>query len=847
MKRRTFAGGLLASGALPGLAIAQAPQPLAEPHFPTRLHQFVWRNWELANLDRMAEVVKATPPQLRVLGESMGLPPKPQLTSDQLRRIYISVIRQNWHLLPFEQLIALLGWTREKLEFTLKEDDFLDHKLGPKPECEAVAYRSPNDAERRRAAEMRRAVRSVLGAKLTAPGEPAFTFVHRLSSLEFERRRIPSARPGPEHVDLTGWRVEAGSGVEPRVAVRLTEYLRSSMLSTPGARGALALRISPTSEERFSADISDGRATLTGTSAGALMQAVYWAQDEMDSNGGPWLRRGSVERQIAWDPRHVYSYFALYGDPLLEAGIDPFPDGYLEKLARVGMNGVWMQCVLSNMAPSKQFPEFGARCDERIANLNKLIERAKRSGVKILLYVNEPRAQPSEFFRNRPELRGSESRGLYAMCTSQAPVREWISDSLAYLFERAPDLGGIFTITMSENFTNCHSRNNPKGCPRCSGRAHWDVVGEVIQTIRDGVRRSSKTAEIISWDWAWPPQMCRNLIPKLPTDTRFQSVSEWSTPIERGGIKTQIGEYSISVVGPGPRATENWKLAREAGVRTMAKTQFNNTWEISAVPYIPVPQLIARHCAGLARAGVSGLQASWTLGGYPSPNLEVAKEFYFSPAPSMDEILRKVAVRRYGPEVAAQAVEAWSRFSQAFELYPYSVAIYTIPTQHGPANLLRAKATGVRNSMILFPQDDYKSWSGKYPPGVVQREFSRMADLWEQALPGFRKAMQAVREAKRRQAEEDLSIAETCYLHFRSTANQVAFYILRDGPRTPEAVDRMRALVKAEMELARRLYPLARSHSVIAYEATNHYYYRPADLAEKILNCQWLLENELNG
>jgi len=34
---------------------------------------------------------------------------------------------------------------------------------------------------------------------------------------------------------------------------------------------------------------------------------------------------------------------------------------------------------------------------------------------------------------------------------------------------------------------------------------------------------------------------------------------------------------------------------------------------------------------------------------------------------------------------------------------------------------------------------------------------------------------------------------------------------------------------------------------VIAYEASNHYYYRPADLAEKILNCQWLLDNELKA
>ncbi|MEX2261653.1 MAG: hypothetical protein WD696_06860 [Bryobacteraceae bacterium] len=619
------------------------------------------------------------------------------------------------------------------------------------------------------------------------------------------------------------------------------------MKASPRAEGSnrILLSVSPGEGEAFIADVSDDGVKLSGTGAGGLWQAIYWIQDEMERNGGPWLAKGRVERRAAWNPRHLYSYFALYGDPLLEADIDPFPDGYLEKLARVGINGVWMQCVLNNMAPSKVFPEFGRRCDERIRNLNNLIERAKRSGMKIYLYINEPRAGTADFFRNRPEIRGAESGGFYAMCTTPPLVREWISDSLAYLFERAPELGGVFTISMSENLTNCHSKFRPQSCPRCSGRKDWEVVGEVLEAVRSGVRRSSKDAEIIHWDWGWPPEMCRNLIPKLPADVRYQSVSEWSTPIERGGVKTEIGEYSISVVGPGPRATANWAIARKAGVRTMAKTQFNNTWEISAVPYIPVPHLVARHCRNLAEAGVSGIQASWTLGGYPSPNLETAKEFYFAPQSSAGEVLERVAARRYGRKAAPQVVEAWAQFSAAFELYPYSVSIYTIPTQHGPANLLRAKPTGVRNTMILFPQDDYKRWAGKYPPEVVQNEFAKMAGLWEQALPKFRKALESVPAVKRLLAMEDLAIAETCSIHFRSTANQVEFYILRDGDRTPASLQRMREIAKQEIDLARRLYPLAVKHSVIAYEATNHYYYRPPDLAEKILNCQYLLDHEL--
>jgi hypothetical protein len=335
--------------------------------------------------------------------------------------------------------------------------------------------------------------------------------------------------------------------------------------------------------------------------------------------------------------------------------------------------------------------------------------------------------------------------------------------------------------------------------------------------------------------------MASELIPKLPKDVRLQSVSEWSIPIERGGVKSVTGEYSISVVGPGPRAKTHWALARKAGVRTMAKTQFNNTWEISAVPYIPVPNLIARHCDGLRREGVSGLQVSWTLGGYPSPNLEVAKEYYYSPEPTEEDVLARVARRRYGAKAAPGIVKAWGEFSRAFEEFPYGVAIYNIPTQHGPANLLRLDPTGIRMSMLLFPQDDYLRWCRHYPPEVVAEQFTKMAELWRTGLAVFERALEDVPVSRRAAAEEDLAIAETCHIHFRSVANQIRFYVSRDRSPSNERSEALRAIIQGEIDLSRRLYAIARRHSVIAYEATNHYYYRPLDLVEKIVQCEHLL------
>jgi hypothetical protein len=134
--------------------------------------------------------------------------------------------------------------------------------------------------------------------------------------------------------------------------------------------------------------------------------------------------------------------------------------------------------------------------------------------------------------------------------------------------------------------------------------------------------------------------------------------------------------------------------------------------------------------------------------------------------------------------------------------------------------------------MILFPQDDLRNWCGAYPPSVVAKQFTKLAILWKEGLEGFRAA-----------GPRDLAIAETCWRHFQSTAHQVEFYILREKlARGAAARDRMREIVRAELALARDQYLTARRHSEIGFEASNHYYYTPLDLVEKVINCRHVLD-----
>ncbi len=743
MERRHFLTAAMAACASPAQTLPPSAPAIPEPHFPNRLYQFVWRNWELANLPRMAEVVRAQPADLAALAQQMGLPAHRPLTDDSLRRIYITVIRQNWHLLPEAQIIALLGWTAERFAFTLKEDDFLEHKLGlAKPVCDELLYRPPTAVERKQASSLRRHLRRWLPGGLRDLGQPRFAFVDQLS------------RP----------------------------------LSPPAVK----------------------------------------------SHAG---------REV-WSPRFLYSYFALYGDPLTEGDAAGLPDGYLERVAASGMNGVWLQGVLNTLAPSTTFPEFGAGWEVRLRNLNALVERAARFGIRVYLYLNEPRAMPAEFFAQRPGLRGTRDKNVFAMCTSTPEVRDWLRSSVAHVFRHAPDLGGLLTITMSENHTNCFSHGgawgdrDPRatGCPRCEQRTGAQTIAELIQALRDGVREPSRTADILSYDWGWGTPLAAGLIPRLPADTGLISISEWSEPVSRGGVKTSVGEYSMSVVGPGPRARANWKLAKQRGLKALAKTQFNNTWEISAVPYIPVLPLVLDHCEKLAREGIDGVMASWTCGGYPSSNLRAAAAYAVERRPSREQILRREATRIYGEAAALQAVRAWEILSEAFQSFPYGVSIYVLPVQHGPANLLRLRPTGHKPGMILFPHDAVQAWRGAYPAATVRDLMAKLAARWAEGvallekLPGHRSA----------EAQLELAVARTCQTHFESTANQIEFYLLRDeSPR--KHASRLMALAARERELALRQFAVTRDESLIGYEASNHYYYTPLDLLEKALNCEQVI------
>lgn len=543
--------------------------------------------------------------------------------------------------------------------------------------------------------------------------------------------------------------------------------------------------------------------------------------------------------------RYIYSYFGVFGDPLLDTHINPYPDGLLERLSNAGVNGVWMHVVLRQLAPGgPDFPEFGGGHEQRLANLRALVDSAAKYGIRIYLYMNEPRAQPEAFFANRADMAGVREGDHLAMCTSDPRVRKWMSDALAHVFLEVPGLGGVFTITASENLTNCASHGRRGDCPRCAQRSDADVIAEVNAVIEEGVHRGNPDAQVLCWDWGWASHGdAPDHIAKLPANVWLLSVSEWAQPFERGGLPGAVGEYSISVVGPGPRATRHWQLARERGLKTAARVSFNSTWELSTLPYLPVLDLVAEHCSNLTAAHVDGLMLSWSLGGYPSPNLKVAERIIGHEGVERDSVLDEIAVERYGTAAAPHARKAWTVFSNAFREFPYGLGLYTAPQQFGPANLLYRTPTGYSATMTCYPYDDLDSWRGMYPADVLAAQFEKVAAGWGAGLSDMEQAVALATPDKRTAAEEDLVIAQAAQTYWASIANQVRFIVARDSlaqADSPAQRARLTELLDAEIPLARRLYDLASRDSRVGFEAANHYFYTPLDLVEKIVSCEFL-------
>ncbi len=717
------------------LPAGSSPKPVSYPYFPTRWQHFLWRNWGLVPPEALAEVLGAAENDIRQAASELGLSPDPEVSDKWLTKSYQTLIRANWHLLNYPQLLQLLKWTPEKMAFTLKEEDFLFIKLGmEKPDCPVLRMTPLTPEEKRRTGEIK-------------------TLLERYF---------------PEH---------PGRYEEPPFA------------------------------------FADAFAP-----------------------------RGSAPERGDFEFNLIHAYAAGCGDVLGEADVsDPAPENLLAQYASLGINGIWMHALLHLLSPIPGAEEFSPGCEKRIANLRNIVARCGRYGIKVYLYLNEPRCMPMDFYAAKPLWAGRPvpERNTMTVCTTRSPEPlAWLENAVKTVFTLVPGLGGLLTITMSENPTNCHYDLHHEECPSCAGVPPEKIVADVNCAVERGMHAAAPDARLLIYDWGWarsaenrdPVAFKKAVLDLLPVNPGvfLCSVSEWGMITRVGGVEEYLVDYSISQPGPGEEAREVWRHARSRGIPVAAKVQINNSWELPSVPCIPAPYLIREHLENLKKEQVRGLMLSWTLGGFPGGNLKLLSA-------SPEEIARA----DFGEEAAEKICEAWKLFSRAFREFPFHVdVIYFSPVNLGPANPLYLTPAGYRSGMVGIPYDDLDKWRGVYPEEVFAEQFRIMSETWRQGLEVLAGACRIAPASAEAACRDLTDTAEAAYCHLRSVSLQIAFIRARE-----HGFDRriMAECAREELELALRLYRIVRRDSRIGFEASNHYYYTLNDLMEKVVNCDFIL------
>ncbi len=706
------------------------------PHFPDPFLTVIWRNWNKVDPCIIAKVLDADVNDIRNSAELLGLDRNGDFNPVWTKRGYITLIRQNWHLLEFDQICTLIDYTEERLAVALKEDDFLFGKMGKmKPTVDRPKYRK-----------------------------------------------------------LTAEEIEAVKGI--------AQYLKESC-----------------------GDLYDAKET-----AFEFLKEFY-AKPENDGKDIVLTDSDGI--------KYVYSYFAVYGDPLLDPELDPYPDGLLKKYAECGVNGVWLQGVLYQLVPYLFDESMSEGWETRIKNLRALCNRAKKYGIDVFLYLNEPRAQDDRFFEKYPHLKGANEGAYHCLCTSTPEVQNYLETAAERLFREAPELAGFFTITMSENLTNCFSRVVSKTtCERCMKRGPHVVVPEVSNILTRGARKAKPDVKSICWTWQWYADWVYDAVENVNEGQIVMSNSEAAMPTYVGGVKGAIVDYSISIPGPGEKAKTIWDIAKRNRNEVAAKVQFSNSWEMSAVPYVPVYDLVGEHIENLKEQGVKHLQLSWTLGGYPSPNLKMAAEFLKSDSVGS---VYKFIEELYGKEAAPVVDRAQKLMCDGFRQFPFNIIVlYIAPHNYGPMSLFYPEDSGHQATMVGFPFDNLERWRSIYPADVFEKQFSLLSEKWKHGLDvatGY--------ESSDPMYNEFVSMSRVCYCHFKSTHNQIRFVQVRNAlkeERTDERLAEIKAIIENERQLTLDLMAECAKDSRIGYEASNHYMYTVRDLKEKLLNLKYCEE-----
>ena len=671
---------------------------------------------------------------------------------------------------------------------------------------------------------------------------------------------FPRVDAFPDTAFLSLRRVLAAKGVTEKAGVYTITFAEDKTLS----------------EEEFSLKVTPEGTLLSAADPDGLRRGVYFLEDRICEAEGPSITEGAWQRKPFVKHRVSRCFFgptnrAPFFIDELTNDVDYYPEEYLNKLAHEGVNGLWLTMYFRDL-PSSIFPGRGQEAPKRFAKLRQTVEKCARYGVKIYVFLSEPKlfgpthyAVPMEDAEAAPEVMKVVEGKFGYFCTSSEAGRKYLEESMDCIFRNVPELGGVINIMLGEDNGSCIARETTRGdriaehahCPLCSQRDFADLYSEQAQMYTEVMHKYNPKAEYIAWFYAPgqrddSPFMQRllHVAEKWPEGCSLMFNFESGGAAYQQGKKHTVFDYSLAYVGP----SKLFAQSTEKAPRTAAKLQVGCSHEDASVPFIPVPENLYDKYKFMNEHGVTGAMQCWYFGNYPGLMNKAAGMLSFDPFPAkgMDflEELARPDWRKYASSVA----KAWNYFSTAYRLFPANLSF----EWYGPLH------HSIAWPLHLFPVDEpiSPSWILKNYPEVSGDRIGeclgyqhtlgealelciQMSDTWEKGMEILKSLRDEFKNDPARQA--DINLAQAVGIQMKSTRNLLQFYFWREE-MLYDHVDHlaeMKQIVQDEIALSKEMMGLCQVDCRLGYHSeAEGYLFFPEKLRARIQLLEELLAED---
>jgi hypothetical protein len=700
------------------------------------------------------------------------------------------------------------------------------------------------------------------------PVEKSYTFQKTLTEGTWQLRRDPNAEPAPGEMAIPkdGWSIL----IEPKASVPLLQaakdlhaYLDTAMQTHVNLETAASLA---DGAKRTGVIVAGNRAQLPGC-GGSLTgikdyqiivtpeRIVVCGYDDLGAMYGLYNLEERMDlREAPFLPRDLNTVrHSLYKARMTLSGLGwmEWPDKYLAWLPRYGFDSLFDPGYANPNGVKAPAPYYDKMRRQDPARMHDLVRRATQYGIKAYSPILYKYTGTTESIDGLRKL-----------------VRDIVTEF--------PEIRGYVLLT--EGFDNA---TDP-----------WDYKGDMHKWLRDWAQavgivtqeshKLNPAIEVLPWEYNIdfrPSQveLKRYAIDQLPQDTIPLVTFENGKDFILDGEHSYLKDYAISQVGPSEVAEAQIAEAKKRGMRGVyAKADTWATWQFGTFPHLPFPYQWYERYKALEKCGIDGTMESWSYGFKPNFVAEIRAWYSWTDAPPLDDLLRQIARRDFGPGSEDLVLNAWKLFSNAIRLDPD-----TGPTAGGNnavANPLFFKQPESHIMTLAHSWTDQETWSSDshlnpYWPYVfrgymdgyvlypdftnrtnVAEEYAKplslpvfkkyllaAADEMEKGLMSYRTAALNAPPSKRVNAFKEVLLAEQLERMLRSNEavlefEDSRFHLMKteDQPGRDRILDRMIAILVDEIPRTQAALETARRDSRLGYEWEEDYMYWPETLEKKL-------------